>query len=79
MYVSMNPEQRDAFEHEVNQQEREIEYQERIGYLEEEIRSKANIVDELKSAKSNVAGWRKISTFLMVLMFVMLMLLLVAL
>lgn len=77
MYVSMNPEQRDAFEHELNQQEREIEYQQRIASLVEEIRSKANIVDELKRAKSNVGHWRKISTFLMFLMFVMVMLLLV--
>ncbi|GJZ96160.1 hypothetical protein Tco_0668494 [Tanacetum coccineum] len=54
MYVSMNPEQIELFEHEVNQQEREIESEQRIAALEEELRANSKMVDELKRAKSDV-------------------------
>nr|GEU93532.1 hypothetical protein [Tanacetum cinerariifolium] len=51
MYVSMNPEQQDLFEHEVNQHEREIESKQRIAVLEEELRANSKMVDELKREK----------------------------
>ncbi|GJT68948.1 reverse transcriptase domain-containing protein [Tanacetum coccineum] len=79
MYVSMNPEQRDLFEHEVNQQEREIESEQRIAALEKELRANSKMVDELKRAKSDVGRWRKISTFLLFDLCVMFFLLLVVL
>ncbi|GJU93134.1 hypothetical protein Tco_1317890 [Tanacetum coccineum] len=79
MYVSMNPEQRDLFEHEVNQHEREIESEQRIAALEEELRENSKMVDELKRAKSDVGRWRKISTLLLFVLCVMFLLLLVVL
>ncbi|GKA20259.1 hypothetical protein Tco_0700248, partial [Tanacetum coccineum] len=79
MYVSMNPNQIDLFEHEVNQHEREIESQQRIVALEEELEANSNTVDELKRAKSDVGRWRKISTFLLFVLCVMFLLLLVVL
>nr|GEX68800.1 hypothetical protein [Tanacetum cinerariifolium] len=79
MYVSMNPNQRYLFEHEVNQHEREIKSQQRIAALEEELEANSNMVDELKRAKSDVDHWRKISTFPVFVLCVMFMLLLVVL
>ncbi|GKC75090.1 hypothetical protein Tco_1125864 [Tanacetum coccineum] len=79
MYVSMNPNQRELFEHKANQHEREIKSQQRIAALEEELKANSNMVDELKRAKSDVGRWRKISTFLLFLLCVMFLLLLVVL
>ena len=69
MYVSMSAQDREVFEDNVHNHQLEIA----LAVMEERV---ARMADEIQSAKSNVATWRKMCGFMMCLLCVMLVLLL---
>jgi succinate dehydrogenase/fumarate reductase-like Fe-S protein len=69
MYVSISAQDREVFEDNAHNYQMEIA----LAMMEERV---ARMVDEIKTAKSNVATWRKMCGFMMCLLCVMLVLLL---